>query len=212
MSASRALAHDFGFSLWWVTASTLLIWVAPGQVILISALGGGAGAGRDRGRGRAEQRAPAADGGVAAAADKQKDTPPRRAACCRRISPPSACGSRRCGCCRRCRARRRIRVRERARHRLHACRPCSARSSATISSASLPPLLTAALLFLTPMSFLISTARNCRAAGGLAGARRSALMLGPLLAYAQVGLDLMWTGIIGGTAAYGIHRLREALR
>ena len=37
-----ALAHDFGFSLWWVVASTLLLWVAPGQVILISALGAGA--------------------------------------------------------------------------------------------------------------------------------------------------------------------------
>ena len=38
------------------------------------------------------------------------------------------------------------------------------------------------------------------------------LMLGPLLAYEQVGLDVMWTGIIGGTCAYGIHRLRGALR
>ena len=37
-----ALAHDFGFSLWWVVASTVLVWVAPGQVILISALGAGA--------------------------------------------------------------------------------------------------------------------------------------------------------------------------
>ena len=31
-------------------------------------------------------------------------------------------------------------------------------------------------------------------------------------AYGQVGLDVMWTGIIGGTCAYGIHRLRGALR
>ena len=34
-----ALARDFGFGLWWVVASTVLLWVAPGQVILISALG-----------------------------------------------------------------------------------------------------------------------------------------------------------------------------
>ena len=37
-----ALAHDFGFSLWWVVASTLLVWAGPAQVILISALGAGA--------------------------------------------------------------------------------------------------------------------------------------------------------------------------
>ena len=69
--------------------------------------------------------------------------------------------------------------------------------------------LTAAMLFPTPMSFLISTARNARSL-----ADRSALALGlivlPLLVYADVGLDLMWTGIIAGTAAYGIHRWRGA--
>jgi predicted branched-subunit amino acid permease len=37
-----ALAHDFGFSLWWALASTVLVWAGPGQVILISALGAGA--------------------------------------------------------------------------------------------------------------------------------------------------------------------------
>jgi hypothetical protein len=76
---------------------------------------------------------------------------------------------------------------------------------------SVPPLLSAALLFLTPMSFLVSNARNSRLlvdrmALGLG------LLVGPALAYAQVGLDLLWTGIIAGTAAYGFHRLREALR
>jgi hypothetical protein len=28
----------------------------------------------------------------------------------------------------------------------------------------------------------------------------------------QVGLDLLWTGVVGGSLAYGIHRLREALK
>src|SRR5882757_6977524 len=37
-----ALAHDFGFSLWWVMASTVLVWAGPAQVILVSALGAGA--------------------------------------------------------------------------------------------------------------------------------------------------------------------------
>jgi hypothetical protein len=36
--------------------------------------------------------------------------------------------------------------------------------------------------------------------------------MGPLLAYEQVGLDLLWTGLLGGSAAYGLHRLREFLR
>src|SRR6185503_17225949 len=37
-----ALAHDFGFSVWWVVASTCLVWAGPAQVILISSLGVGA--------------------------------------------------------------------------------------------------------------------------------------------------------------------------
>jgi predicted branched-subunit amino acid permease len=37
-----ALAYDLNFSLLWVSASTLLVWAAPAQVILISTLGGGA--------------------------------------------------------------------------------------------------------------------------------------------------------------------------
>src|SRR6266508_1553116 len=78
-------------------------------------------------------------------------------------------------------------------------------------AASLPLLLTAGLLFLTPISFLVSTARNARflvdrLALGLG------LAVGPALAWAQIGLDLLWTGIIAGTAAYALDRLREALR
>ena len=38
------------------------------------------------------------------------------------------------------------------------------------------------------------------------------LVLGPLLVWWQVGLDLLWTGVIGGSAAYAIYRIREALR
>ena len=36
-----ALAHDLGFSLPWALGTTLLVWAAPNQVILISALGAG---------------------------------------------------------------------------------------------------------------------------------------------------------------------------
>jgi hypothetical protein len=76
---------------------------------------------------------------------------------------------------------------------------------------SLPPLLSAALLFITPMSFLISTTRNCRLLMDWL-ALALGLVIGPLLAWQQVGLDVLWTGLGAGTAAYGIHRLREALR
>src|SRR5262245_29082234 len=37
-----ALAHDFGFTIWWALASTVLVWAGPAQVILISTLGAGA--------------------------------------------------------------------------------------------------------------------------------------------------------------------------
>jgi hypothetical protein len=75
--------------------------------------------------------------------------------------------------------------------------------------ASLPPLLTAALLFLTPMSFLISTTRNCRMLADWL-ALTLGIVLAPLLAAWQVGFDLLWTGLVGGSVAYGLHRWREA--
>jgi predicted branched-subunit amino acid permease len=37
-----ALAHSYGFSLVWVVVSTVLVWAGPAQVILLSALGSGA--------------------------------------------------------------------------------------------------------------------------------------------------------------------------
>src|SRR5262249_1048592 len=78
-------------------------------------------------------------------------------------------------------------------------------------AASLPMILSAALLFLTPMSFLVSTPPH---AATLANRLALALGLGlsPLLSYFEVGLDLMWTGLIAGSAAYAVHRLRGALR
>jgi hypothetical protein len=76
---------------------------------------------------------------------------------------------------------------------------------------TLPSLLVAALLFLSPMSFLISAVRNARVT-----ADRVALVVGlvlaPLLAWRGVELDLMWTGLIGGGVAYAAHRLRAALQ
>ena len=75
----------------------------------------------------------------------------------------------------------------------------------------LPDTIVAAMLFLTPMSFLTSAVRSARLMSDKA-AYVIGVVMAPLLAYEQVGLDLLWTGLIGGSAAYGLHRLREARR
>ena len=77
-------------------------------------------------------------------------------------------------------------------------------------AAGLPPLLAGGLLFLTPMSFLMSTARNARMMLDKLGLVLG-LMIGPLLTILDVNLDLMWTGLVGGTLAYLVHRIREAM-
>ena len=80
-----------------------------------------------------------------------------------------------------------------------------------VLAARLPPLLGAALLFFTPMAILMSSARNSRTLiDGLAFAL--GLVVGPIVAAQKIGLDLMWTGLIAGTMAYAVHRLREARR
>ena len=76
-------------------------------------------------------------------------------------------------------------------------------------AAGLPTVLAAMLLFLTPLSFLLSTTRNARAMIDRV-ALAFGLLIGPVLVYFQVGLDIMWTGIIGGTLAYAVHRVRGA--
>jgi predicted branched-subunit amino acid permease len=91
---------------------------------------------------------------------------------------------------------------------------CAAQAGTLIGyylAGSLPPLLSAGLLFLTPVSFLISTTRNCQLTSDWL-ALAIGVVLGPLMAAWHVGLDLLWTGVVGGSLAYGIHRLREALK
>jgi hypothetical protein len=80
-----------------------------------------------------------------------------------------------------------------------------------VLAARLPPLLATTLLFFTPMAILMSAARNNetlidRLAFALG------LVIGPLLAAQKVKLDLMWTGVVAGSVAYAVHRVREALR
>jgi ABC-type amino acid transport system permease subunit len=63
-------------------------------------------------------------------------------------------------------------------------------------------------MFITPISFLVSTARNARLL-----MEKVALALGlgiaPVLALSKVEFDLLWTGIVGGTLAYGLHRAQR---
>jgi predicted branched-subunit amino acid permease len=202
-----ALAHDFGFSLWWVVASTLLVWAGPAQVILISALGAGAtpvetalAVGLSSARllpmvisllpliknARTQSRElvlPAHLTAVSMWIEALRLLPswPRAT----RI--PFANG-------------------------LGLGFMLAAQVGTGLGyylATSLPPILSAGLLFLTPMSFLISTTRNCRLLSDWL-ALAFGLVLGPLLAAWQVGLDLLWTGIVGGSVAYGLYRLRGA--
>jgi len=200
-----ALAHDFGFSLWWLAASTVLVWAGPAQVILVSTLGAGTTPveaaiavslssvrllpmvisllpllKHPQTRNR-DLLVPAHLTAVTMWIEALRLLPglPRE----NRIPFSNGLGlgfmlAAQVGGC-----------------------------LGYYLATSLPPLLSAALLFLTPMSFLISTTRNCRLLSDWL-ALAFGLVLGPLLAAWQVGLDLLWTGVVGGSVAYAIYRVR----
>jgi predicted branched-subunit amino acid permease len=203
-----ALGHDFGFSLPWMLLSTALIWAAPAQVILISALGTGAGA--------VETGIAVALSGVRLLPMVVALLPMLRTERTRgyelllpahftaismwveslRLLPPVP--------------------RE---HRIAFCNGLSVGLvlSAVLATAvgfylagSLPPVYAAALLFLTPLSFTVSVVRNSHLlVDRLAFA--FGLVLAPALATLNVGLDLLWSGIVGGTLAYLIYRWKRRM-
>jgi len=204
-----ALAHDFGFTVWWALASTVLVWAGPAQVILISTLGAGAGL---------------LESAIAVCLSSVRLLP-MVVALLPMLKGP--------------RVRTwqlllpahftavsmwvealRLLPQQPREGRVAYCNGLGTgylitASTATLAgfylAASLPALLSAALLFLTPVAFLMSTLRNSRMLVDRL-ALAFGLVLGPLFAWWQVGLDLMWSGIAAGTAAYLIHRFREALR
>jgi predicted branched-subunit amino acid permease len=204
-----ALTHDFGFSVWWALTATILIWAGPAQVILVSALGTGASpievavaVGLSAVRllpmvvtmlpllRRPGLRAwklllPAHFTAVSLWVEALRLLPkvPRES----RIAFCNGLGSG-YGLC-----------------------AMTATLTGFYLAASLPPLMSAALLFLTPLAFLMSTLRNARMLIDRL-ALALGLVLGPLFAHWQIGLDLMWSGIAAGTLAYLVHRFREALR
>jgi predicted branched-subunit amino acid permease len=204
-----ALAHDLGFPVLWVVFSTILIWAAPAQVILITSIAAGT--------------APV-EAGIAVGLSGMRLLPMVVA-----LLPVLQA------------AKTRARALILPAHftavsmwveslRLAPALPRENRiafanglavglaGGAVASTVAgyylagvLPDYLVAGMLFLTPMSFLTSAFRNARLLSDKA-AYLTGIVIAPLLAYEQVGLDLLWTGLIGGTAAYGLHRLRETLR
>ena len=204
-----ALAHDFGFSVSWALLSTILIWAGPAQVILISTLGAGGslieaaiavglssvrllpmvvsllpmlkGPGTRAWHLLLPAHFTAVSMWVEALRLLPKQPRENRIAFCNGLG---------CG---------------------YGLTATTATVTGFYLAAKLPPLMSAALLFLTPVAFLMSTLRNGRMLIDRL-ALAFGLLLGPAFAYWQVGLDLMWSGIAGGTAAYLVHRFREALR
>jgi predicted branched-subunit amino acid permease len=81
----------------------------------------------------------------------------------------------------------------------------AATAAGYLLAGTLPRSLAIGLLFLTPLSFLIQLSHNARDL-----VDRLALAFGLVLApfMAEIGgrLDLLWTGLIGGTAAWAAHR------
>jgi predicted branched-subunit amino acid permease len=203
-----ALAHEFGFSVVWMVLSTLLIWAAPAQLILISTLG----------------TSTLIEVALAVTLSSVRFLPMVAAL----LPMLRAEGTR----------QRDLLL---PMHltaisvwveglRLVSTRPRPERVAfynglgmglmfaAVVASAvgyhlaaTLPPLLAAALLFFTPLAVLMVSARNSRT---LLDALAFALGLAvwPAVAAMKLGLELMWTGLIAGSIAYAVHRVREATR
>lgn len=74
--------------------------------------------------------------------------------------------------------------------------------------AAVPQMVAGALFFLTPVYFLVSIWGAARSFSDRA-AMVCGLVLGPPLFLLVPGLDLLWTGLLGGTLAYLVGRLRN---
>jgi predicted branched-subunit amino acid permease len=204
-----ALSHDLGFSLLWAEVSTVIMWAGPAQVIIVSTLGSGStliqaaiAVGLSSMRllpmvvallpliktprtGYRHLLLPAHFTAVSMWVEALRLVPgmPRE----RRIAFCNGLG-------------------------VGLMTPALlATVVGYVLAAKLPTLFAAAVLFLTPMSFFVSTVRNSRELlDRLAFAL--GIVLAPLFALAKFELDLLLAGLVAGTLAYAIHRVREARR
>jgi predicted branched-subunit amino acid permease len=204
-----ALAHDSHFSLGWVLGSTLLVWAGPAQIILISTLGSGA---------TVVQAAIAVTVSairlfpmVVSVLPLMRTPQTKRRHLvlathfiavtlwveCYRLLPKVP-------------RERRIAFT----HGLGCGLVTVCMVATTLGyglAANLPPLFAAAILLLTPLAFLLSTARNCREISDIL-----ALVLGialfPLISMLHTGVDILISGVTAGTIAYGVHWWRERAR
>jgi predicted branched-subunit amino acid permease len=201
-----ALAHDTHFSLGWALASTVLVWAGPAQIILISTLGSGA---------TMVQAAIAVTVSavrlfpmVVSVLPMMRTPQTKRRHLllvmhfiavtlwveCFRLLPQVP-------------RERRIAFA----HGLgvglgSVCLTATALGYGL--AANLPQLFAAAILLLTPLAFLLSTARNCRQLADVL-----ALVLGlalfPLVSMLHTGVDILISGVSAGSIAYGAHWWRE---
>ena len=200
-----ALAHDSHFSLAWALASTALVWAGPAQIILISTLGSGA---------TIIQAAIAVTVSavrlfpmVVSVLPLMRTPQTKRRHLilvahltavtlwveCFRFLPQVP------------RDRRLAFI-----HGLGAGLVCvclTATTAGYVLAANLSPLLAAAILMLTPLAFLFSTARNCRELSDVV-ALVLGLLLFPMAALLDSGVDILVSGVAAGTIAYGVHRWR----
>ena len=201
-----ALAHDTHFSLGWALASTLFVWAGPAQIILISTLGSGA---------TIIQAAIAVTVSairlfpmVVSVMPMMRTPQTRRRELvlvahltavtlwveCFRFLPHVP------------RERRIAFI-----HGLGSGLVSVCLVATTIGyglAASLSQSFAAAILMLTPLAFLLSTARNCRAPADFV-ALALGLALYPLAAMLNSGVDILVSGVSAGTVAYGVHWWRE---
>jgi predicted branched-subunit amino acid permease len=201
-----ALAHDTHFSLGWALASTAFVWAGPAQIILISTLGSGA---------TVVQAAIAVTVSairlfpmVVSALPLMRTPQTKRRHLllaahfvavtlwveCFRLLPQVP------------RERRIAFTHGLGTGLVSVCLVATAIGYNL--AAGLPQLFGAAVLLLTPLAFLFSTARNCRQlADGLALALGLALF--PLVSMFQTGVDILISGVSAGTIAYGAHWWRS---
>jgi predicted branched-subunit amino acid permease len=201
-----ALAHDTHFSLGWTLASTTFVWAGPAQIILISTLGSGA---------------TVLQAAIAVTLSAIRLFPMVVSVLPLVRSPETK--------------RRqlvlvahfiavtlwvecvRLLPRVPRRHRiafthglgfglLSVCLVATALGYGL--AANLPQLFGAAILLLTPLAFLLSTARNCRQLADVV-ALVVGLALFPLVSILHTGVDILISGMSAGTIAYAVHRWRN---